>query len=232
MKSKASASFEVKQIYLLTAALIVATLAIGYLPSGTQSVDTPANLAAGTEPRSSPGGATGDGRALTPEQMKQLADRQASPLIERLQSDPNNGGLLAQVGAIYHIAHQYPQAGAFYGRAVKPDPRNVALRTKLASSLYRSGDADGAIAELNRALNYDANDANALFDLGVIRFEGKGDRKGAMTAWKRLLKSNPQLSAERKATVEKMMAEASVTPVDRRGFENARGRDDSGSISR
>ncbi len=163
--------------------------------------------------------------------MKQLADRQAAPLIEKLQSDPDNGALLAEVGAIYHIARQYRQAVTFYDRAVQLDPGNIALRTKLATSLYRNGDADGAIAELNRALSHDANDANALFDLGVIRFEGKGDRKGAREAWKRLLDANPELSAERKATVEKRMDEASLTRVDRRRAGRAGIQDNSGPVT-
>ena len=42
------------------------------------------------------------------------------------------------------------------------------MRTKLSSSLYRDGDVDGAIAQLNKALSYAPKDANALFDLGMI----------------------------------------------------------------
>ena len=95
------------------------------------------------------------------------------------------------------------------------------MRTKLASSLYRSGDVDGAIAQLNEALRYDPKDANSLFDLGMIKLQGKQDGKGALAAWQRLLKSNPQLSADRKATVEKLMADVLTTLGDQQRIQGA-----------
>jgi hypothetical protein len=210
--SKPGPSLRAKHVYLLAAVSLFGTLVLGYLPPGTQSPDSLAgpSAAAGSLPSSN--SSISGPHVLTAEEMKSIADRQAAPMIAKLQSDPNNADLLARIGAIYHVAHQYKQAAEFYSRAVLREPENVALRIKLASSLYRSGDADGAIAELDRALRYAPADANALFDLGVIRFEGKRDRKGALAAWKRLLESNPQLSGERKATVEKLMAEASITP--------------------
>ena len=76
---------------------------------------------------------------------------------------------------------------------------------------------DGAIAQLNRALSYDPKDANALFDLGMIKLQGKQDGKGALAAWKELLKSNPELSTDRRATVEKLMADVMTTLADQHG---------------
>lgn len=155
------------------------------------------------------------------EEMKHMADKQAEPLLEKLKKDPGNSALLMQVGAIYHMTHQYRQAAVYYGEAVRVDPKNVAFRTKLASSLYRDGDIDGAIAELNRALSNDPKDANALFDLGMIRLEGKRDAKGAVAAWQLLLKSNPQLGASRKAAVHRLIAEATATPGNQEGMRGA-----------
>jgi len=72
--------------------------------------------------------------------------------------------------------------------------------------MYYDGDIDGAIAQLQQSLVYSPKDANSLFNLGIIKWQGKQDGKGALAAWRELLKSNPQLSADRKATVQKMMA--------------------------
>jgi len=91
----------------------------------------------------------------------------------------------------------------------------------LASSLFRGGDADAAIAQLNRALADDPKNANALFDLGMIRLQGKKDGRGALAAWQQLLKSNPQLSPDRKAAVLKLMADVMTTLGDRHGIEGA-----------
>ncbi|MGA8730238.1 MAG: tetratricopeptide repeat protein [Terracidiphilus sp.] len=154
-----------------------------------------------------------------------MADTQAAPLLEKLKSDPHNSALLSQVGAIYHTTHQFEQAAGYYGKAVQADPKNVVLRTKLASSLYRSGDPDGAIKQLNQALRYNPKDANALFDLGMIKLHGKQDGKGALAAWQQLLKSNPDLSADRKATVQQLMAAVLTMLSDQNGIQGARSND-------
>jgi cytochrome c-type biogenesis protein CcmH/NrfG len=69
---------------------------------------------------------------------------------------------------------------------------------------------DGAIGQLEQALRNDPKDANSLFNLGIIKWQGKQDGKGALAAWQELLKSNPQLSADRKAEVQKLMADVQV----------------------
>jgi cytochrome c-type biogenesis protein CcmH/NrfG len=154
-------------------------------------------------------------------QMKQIADRQAAPLLEKLKSDPKNGLLLSQVGAIYHSDHQFNVAATYYEKAVLVDPKNVAMRSKLATSLYRTGDVDGAITQLNEALTYDPKDANSLFNLGMIKLNGKQDGQGALAAWQRLLNSNPQLSADRKATVQHLIADVLNTLGDHARMEGA-----------
>jgi cytochrome c-type biogenesis protein CcmH/NrfG len=80
----------------------------------------------------------------------------------------------------------------------------------MASCLYFTGDVDGAISQLQQALHYDPKDANSLFNLGLFKWQGKKDGKGALAAWQQLLKSNPQLSADRKAQVQKLMADVQM----------------------
>jgi cytochrome c-type biogenesis protein CcmH/NrfG len=194
-------------------------------PGSLQGIAQAARMPAGTGHPASVGAnphAMAGGHMPTLEQMKQMADKQAAPLEEKLKTDPNNSAVLMQVGAIYHSTHQFSQAAVYYGRAAQADPKNVVVRTKLASSLYRSGDVDGALAQLNHALSIDPKDANALFDLGVIRLEGKQDGKGAVAAWQKLLKTNPQMSSDRRATVQKLMANVMTTLGDQQGMEGAR----------
>ena len=89
---------------------------------------------------------------------------------------------------------------------MKIDRKNVSTRTELASCLYYSGDADGAIAQLNQSLKYNPTDPNSLFNLGLIKWKGKNDAAGAIATWEQLLKTNPNL--DRKPIVEQMIAEA------------------------
>jgi len=74
--------------------------------------------------------------------------------------------------------------------------------------MFYQGDTDGAISQLQQALSYDPNDANALFNLGMIRLQAKNDSAGAITSWRQLLKLNPKLPKEKKDAVEKLIAEA------------------------
>jgi cytochrome c-type biogenesis protein CcmH/NrfG len=188
---------------------------------GGQKADRPAQASTAAGSAAPHGSGMGVGQMPTMAEMKQMADKQAAPLLARLKTDPNNSTVLTQIGAIYHSTHQFKEAATFYGMAVQADPKNVALRTKLASSLYRGGDVDGAIAQLNQGLTYDPKDANSLFDLGTIKLEGKQDSKGALAAWQKLLKTNPQLSEERRATVQKLIANAEATPGGEHKAEGA-----------
>ncbi len=192
------------QVYAMAAVCLLVGLAIGYLFRGSQSLPLPVPAESGSQPAAM-GNAMG-GRMPSLEQMRQMADTKAAPLIEKLKSDPNNSALLIEVGKIYNSTHQFKEAAGYYDKALQADPKNVAIRTEMASCLYYSGDTDGAISELQQSLRYEPNDANSLFNLGMMKWQGKKDSKGALAAWQQLLKSNPQLSAERKATVQKLIA--------------------------
>ncbi|HKR28310.1 MAG TPA: tetratricopeptide repeat protein, partial [Acidobacteriaceae bacterium] len=163
-ESAAGSPLQPKRVFELGAICLIAGLAIGYVCAGSSSTAS----AAHTEDRvvtpmsASP---TSGAHPVTLADMKEMADKQAAPLIHKLSSEPNDTATLGQIGAIYHVAHQYSEAAAWYQRAVQSDPRNVNLRTKLATSLYRQGDVDGALAQLNEALKIDPKDANALFNL-------------------------------------------------------------------
>lgn len=208
------------RVYLMAGFCLVMGLAIGFLMRGSQSAALTSRASTGLPRQPIAAAAHPGSRPPNLDEIRQMADRQAAPLLDKLKGDPNDSALLVQIGAIYHTSHQFKEAADFYGQALKLDPKNVAIRTKLASSLYRSGDIDGALAQLEKALTYDPKDANALFDLGMIRLQGKGDTKGALAAWQRLLKTNPQLSEDKKAAVLKLMADAMTMMGDQHGRGN------------
>jgi cytochrome c-type biogenesis protein CcmH/NrfG len=199
------------RVYSMAAIYLIAGLATGYVLRMSQSPATrPAAASVPAAPHTM-AGAAASAKPPTLDQMKQMADDRAKPLLEKLKSDPNNPFLLLQVGAAYHAAHRFQEAAAYFGKAVESDPKNTAARTKLAISLYREGDVDGALAQLNRALQDSQGDANALFNLGMIRLQGKQDGAGAIAAWQQLLKLNPQMSKDRQAEVQNLMAEVETS---------------------
>jgi cytochrome c-type biogenesis protein CcmH/NrfG len=194
------------RVYAMAAICLGVGLAIGYLiRTATANPVSAAPVAKEVVKSPHSGAMTGAGQMPSLAEMHQIASQQVAPLLEKLKKDPKNIGLLMQVGAVYHAAHQFKDSATYYGKAAQADPKNIDAHTKLAISLYRSGDVDGSIAELNRALSLDPKDPNSLFNLGMIRLQGRQDPKGALAAWQKLLKLNPQLDAARKEQVQKLI---------------------------
>jgi cytochrome c-type biogenesis protein CcmH/NrfG len=206
-ETSGSQGWKSTQVYAMAVVCLIVGVVVGYLFRGSDS-----RRAADSAPSAAVPGT--DGATSNPAQMpslddmKRMADKQAEPLLAKLKSDPTNSDLLNQIGTLYKATHQFQEAAGYYRKAVEADPRNVAARTDLASCLYYQGDADGAIQQLQQALSYQPADANSLFNLGIIRLEGKNDPRGAVTAWQQLLQSNPGLASDKKSQVEKLIADA------------------------
>jgi len=201
------------QAYAMAIVFLLVGLLAGYLLRGSSS---PATASAGTPPVSesvpaaasapSPAQTGGMHPMPTMDQMKQMAQATAAPLLEKLKATPDDTKLILQVASIYSKTHQFREAADYYNRALRLHPKDVETRNQMASCLYYGGDVDGALAQLDQSLKIDPKNVNALFNLGMIRWRGKDDSKGAVAAWQQLLKTNPNL--DRKPVVEKMIAEA------------------------
>ena len=134
--------------------------------------------------------AKSDAPAQQPD-LKSMADRQAAPLLQQLKSSPGNPDTLTSVGNLYYDAQQYSTAIDFYNRALQVKPSDVSVRTDMATAYWYLGNADTAIAEFNKALAYAPNNPNTLFNLGLVKWQGKHDSAGAIADWKKLLAANP-----------------------------------------
>ncbi len=194
------------QTYVTATVCLLIGLAVGYLPRGSATASSTRPTETRTQPAMHEGNpaAAGVGQ-VTPDQLKQMGDKQVEPILAALQKDPNNADLLAQVATAYFRAQQFPAAAEYYERAVKIKPSSEVL-VSLANSYHYAGSDDKAIETLNRALQVDPKSANALFNLGMLKWQAKNDPKGAIDAWQQLLKSNP--THPRRAQVEEMIAKA------------------------
>lgn len=195
-------------VYVMAGICLVIGIALGYLFRGSGRNQAPASEAAQDSTSM-----MAPAQMPSLDQMKKMADKQAQPLLAKLQNDPGNSDLLNQIGMIYKTTHQFEEAIGYYKKAVQANPKNNLARTDLASCLYYKGDVDGALAQLQQALTYNPKDANSLFNLGMIRWKGKGDSKGAVEAWDRLLKSNPQLDEQKKTQVQQLLTQAEQAKV-------------------
>jgi tetratricopeptide (TPR) repeat protein len=206
--SSSTTSFSATMLY---AVCLIVGLLIGYLIHGNsggieKSAPVPGKGSEQTAASMPHGTAS---QMPTLEQMKGMADKKAEPLLEQLKADPKDAKLLFQVGKVYESAHQFKEAVSYFDQSLAEDPRDVNVLTEKASCLYYLGDADSAIAAFSRALQYSPNDARALFNLGMVRWQSKGDAKGAVELWQQLLKTNPKLPSPNKAQVETLIKKAS-----------------------
>jgi len=179
------------QAYALSVVCLAIGLAGGWFIRGSQSstsVPVENASAAGPEGMGQP----------TPEQLRRMADKQAAALLDELQKDQTNPDLLARIGNVYYDAQQFSVAIDYYQRSLKTKPADASVRTDMATAYWYTGGADTAIAEFNRALADEPNKPNALFNLGVVQWQGKMDIKGALATWQRLLDTNPNYEGKEK----------------------------------
>lgn len=200
----ASPTWSPKLVYGLAGICLCLGVLAGYLVrgSGRSFMPKPGE----TELADLPAGVPKGHPTPTLEQMKQLADKQAEPLRAQLKKNSKDKKTLVRAGYVYKSAHQFQDAAKYFSKALELDPKDVAIRTEMASCLYYTGDVEGALTQLQQSLKYEPRDANSLFNLGMIRWKGKNDSAGAVAAWQELLKTNPNL--DRKPIVEQMIAEA------------------------
>jgi tetratricopeptide (TPR) repeat protein len=189
----------------LMVACLLAGIAGGWIFRGARHLSQPESTMAASISAPPASSANAPPQSPTPEQLKDMADRQSAPLIAKLNADPKNPDLLVSIGNLYYDAAQYPIAVDYYRRALVTRPSDGAARTDMATAYWYLGDADKAIAEFNMALKYSPDNPNTLSNRGLVKWKGKRDSAGAIADWKKLLANNPNYAS--KDQVEKMLAE-------------------------
>jgi len=142
---------------------------------------------------------------ITPDQLKQGADKLAEPLLARLRKSPDNPFLLAEIGKIYYQTRQFSTAAKYYEDSVRVNP-NAVILVKLGGAYHFSGDDDRAIGAWDHALGLDPTNPDALFNIGFVKWHAQGDREAAIAAWQKLLETNP--NHPKRAQVEALLAQA------------------------
>ena len=197
-----SAAWTGMQAYVLAAFCLVLGVALGYLfrgsasPAAAQAApSTTATTQQGTDPH-----------------QQQSADVQAAltqaaaPLLEAVNGNPNDYESLVKLGNVFYDGQQFPNAIQYYERALALHPENPDVRTDMGTAYWYTGNADKAVAAMETSLKYRPGHPQTLFNLGWVRWQGKGDAKGAVEAWQQLLKANPDYP--QKQQVEQYIAKA------------------------
>lgn len=203
-----SAGWTSTHAYIMALVCLLSGMAVGYFLRGGAGLPAPRVAATGALPKGntpSPPPSDGMGQQVTPQQLKQMADTQAAPLIGRLKSEPQNAELLATIGNLYYDAQQYGLAIDYYQRSLKIQPGNTNVRVDLGTSMWYVGDPDKAIQQYNIVLKAEPTKPNALMNLGVVEWQGKMNVPAAVSAWEKLLATNPDFADRKK--VEQLIAQ-------------------------
>ena len=192
---------------LISGACLILGLAVGYVIFGGQQATVPTAAPVAQAPAPAP--ATGG------PQPGLMDEQQAQALRNILARDPTNAQANTQLGHLYYDSGRFAEAVGPYQQAFANDSRNVNLSTDLGTALWYSGRPDEAIAQFTKSLAIDATHPQTLFNLGIVRRDGKQDLAGAVQAWEKLLASNPSY-AERdnvKQMLDQLRKQIGTAPV-------------------
>jgi len=189
------------QCYVLAAITLIVGIGIGWLLHGSYT-DNNSVAAATTSSPSQPSTFSQASPRLTVADVNSAA----APLLAKLQQQPNDPNLLAQIGNLYYDSQVYAPAIEYYQRSLDIRPNDPDVRTDMGTAMWYSGDADGALSEFAKSLSVDPSHNGTLFNRGVVLLQGKKDPKGAIASWRELLRVNPNYTDRNK--VERMIQEA------------------------
>jgi cytochrome c-type biogenesis protein CcmH/NrfG len=191
------------QAYGMAAVCLLLGIAAGYFMRGSQPV-APAPSAPAQQ-ASKPPAADASSMQVSPEALKHMAGKQAEPLLARLEKNPNDPALLADLGKTYLAAQQFKTATEYYERSAKVKPSADTLNT-LGGAYHYAGEDSKALEAWQRALAIEPNNPDALFNVGMVKWQVEGDPKAAIASWTKLVKTNPNHPQRKR--VEELIARA------------------------
>jgi tetratricopeptide (TPR) repeat protein len=115
------------------------------------------------------------------------------PAVQSAVSSPQSQTFAEAVdaGNKLYDAQKYDDAIPYYRRALALSGNDIDVSTDLGTALWYTGRPDEALAQYDRSLALDRAHAQTLFNVGVVRADGKHDYAGAIDAWESLLKVHP-----------------------------------------
>jgi cytochrome c-type biogenesis protein CcmH/NrfG len=205
------------QAYGMAVLCLLLGIAAGYFLRGSQP--TAPGPTASTPQAATPPAPDASNMQVSPEALKHMAEKQAEPLLARLEKNPNDPALLADLGKTYLAAQQFKTAIDYYERSVKIKPSTDTLNT-LGGAYHFAGEDNKALEAWQRALAIDPKNPDALFNVGMVKWQVEGDPKAAIESWTKLVKTNPNHPQRKR--VEELIARARKHVGQAAGGANAK----------
>jgi cytochrome c-type biogenesis protein CcmH/NrfG len=184
--------------YALALVCLGIGLLMGWFLRGSGSSAAPTQTGRGPAPTMAPGtipGSIPQGQSQPPLDM---VNKQAESLLTAAKANPTQAGPLIELGNLYYDTQYYQQAVDYYAKALQLQPANVNVRTDMGTAYFYMGQNDRAIAEFEKSLKNNPTHPNTLFNMGIVKWQGKSDSNGAVAAWEKLLQTNPDYPEKQK----------------------------------
>ena len=202
MRERYEAGSEYSWIVYIVAVMMVGGLA-GYI------IELQTGQRAGAASAMAVGGAPVE----APAQAPLVDENELRAYREILGRDPKNVQAAVRAGNLFYDAQRYMEAIRFYQQAFALDPSDVNVSTDLGTALWYAGRADEALEQYARSLDINPRHAQTLYNLGIVRADGKHDYGGAIEAWGTLLEISPDYPEA--ARVRSLLADARQKLSDR-----------------
>jgi len=118
-------------------------------------------------------------------------DVQVNAYRDILARDPKNLQAAVGAGNLLYDGQRYAEAIPFYQQAFALNATDVNVSTDLGTALWYAGRPDESLAQYQKSLTINATHAQTLFNVGIVKADGKKDYAGAIAAWQELLRTNP-----------------------------------------
>jgi cytochrome c-type biogenesis protein CcmH/NrfG len=148
-------------------------------------------------------------QAAAPAATAVVSDAELQAYRDILAKDPKNLKAVTDLANRLYDSGRYAEAIPYYQQAHQLDPKNANISTDLGTALYYAGRPDDALVQLEQSLKADPSHAQTLFNIGIIKRDGKKDGKGAVEAWQRLLETVPNYPEA--ARVRSLIAETKAS---------------------
>ncbi|MFQ5916123.1 MAG: c-type cytochrome biogenesis protein CcmI [Nitrospinota bacterium] len=126
------------------------------------------------------------GRSLTSREGE-MGVTESVPRGERVLGTPSS---LEEANAAYNRG-DFGRALAGYKKILESDPQNLEALTQIGALLARGQHYDEAIRIFDRVLTMQPNYPHALFEKGLVLFQGKVQPREGVKVWEELIKTAP-----------------------------------------
>ncbi len=137
---------------------------------------------------------------------KTAQERKIKELVKHTVYEPDDLDAWRQLGNLYFDTDQISKAIQAYEKSLALGPDQEDVWTDLGVMYRRNNQPEKAVQCFDSAFTIKADHQTALYNKGIVLIKDLNDRKGALTAWQKLVQVNPQARTPRGDLVKDLLS--------------------------